>query len=224
MKMFKSSGITTIFLLSITIFITLLLGNHIYKPIEKFTCKTTIIVSRYNEDVEWTKQFDNLIIYNKGNELDDTYPDVRVLKNVGREGHTYYNYICENYDNLSDYTFFLQGNPFDHCPYIVEKINGFSETDFEHLGIEEKHYDFTLTGDKIHTDIPLLDVFEMLFGKVENKDEKMDFVSGGQFVVSKKQILKRPREFYLKIVKMLEYHVNPIEGYVIERFHKRIFT
>jgi len=29
------------------------------------------------------------------------------LDNVGREGHTYYKYICDNYDNLTDYTIFL---------------------------------------------------------------------------------------------------------------------
>jgi hypothetical protein len=36
--------------------------------------------------------------------------------------------------------------------------------------------------------------------------------------------LKRPKEFYLKLIKLLEYSVNPMEGYVIERFHKIIFN
>jgi len=30
-----------------------------------------IIVARYNENVEWTKQFSNVIIYNKGSKLDN---------------------------------------------------------------------------------------------------------------------------------------------------------
>jgi hypothetical protein len=28
-----------------------------------------IVVARYNEDIEWTKQFQNVIIYNKGESL-----------------------------------------------------------------------------------------------------------------------------------------------------------
>jgi len=50
------------------------------------------------------------------------------------------------------------------------------------------------------------------------------FGAGAQFIVSKNQILKRPKEFYLKIIKLLEYSKNPIEGYVIERFHQFIFN
>jgi hypothetical protein len=45
-----------------------------------------------------------------------------------------------------------------------------------------------------------------------------------QFIVSKNQILKRPKEFYNNIVQMLEYDINPLEGYDIERFHKYIFN
>jgi len=35
-----------------------------------------IIVARYNENVEWTKQFPNVIIYNKGDKLDDGYDEI----------------------------------------------------------------------------------------------------------------------------------------------------
>jgi hypothetical protein len=38
------------------------------------------------------------------------------LTNVGREGHTFFKYIYDNYDNLDDYTIFLQGHPYDHSP------------------------------------------------------------------------------------------------------------
>ena len=85
-----------------------------------------IIVARYNEDVSWTKQFPNVLIYNKGEKLNEEegYNEV-MLNNVGRESHTYYKYIYDNYDNLDDYTAFLQGNPFDHSPNIVENLNNY---------------------------------------------------------------------------------------------------
>ena len=77
----------------------------------------SIVVARYNEDLEWTTQFSNVIIYNKGTQLSDDFNQT-CLNNVCREGHTYYKHICDNYDNLADYTIFLQGNPFDHSPNI----------------------------------------------------------------------------------------------------------
>jgi hypothetical protein len=53
----------------------------------------------------------------------------------------------------------------------------------------------------------------------------MEFLYGGgaQFIVSKERILAWPQDFYLKIIKLLDYDVNPIEGYVIERFHSLFF-
>jgi hypothetical protein len=80
-----------------------------------------IVVARYNENVEWTKQFENVLICNKGHKLDNSYNEV-FLNNVGREGHTYYKYICDNYDNLADYTIFLQGRPFDNLPNIIDNL------------------------------------------------------------------------------------------------------
>jgi len=57
------------------------------------------------------------------------------------------------------------------------------------------------------------------------KKEYMEFKfgAGAQFIVSKKCILNKPKVFYSKIVEMLQNDINPIEGFVIERFHKIIF-
>jgi len=66
-----------------------------------------IVVARYNENVDWTKQFSNVIIYNKGKPLSNDFNNF-VLKNVGKEGHTYYKHIYDNYDNLADYTIFYK--------------------------------------------------------------------------------------------------------------------
>ena len=83
----------------------------------------TIVIARYNESIEWIKNLNELTttlaIYNKGpslNSLSITLP------NVGREGHTYLYHIIHNYDTLSEYTMFLQGNPFDHTPYLYDII------------------------------------------------------------------------------------------------------
>ena len=35
-----------------------------------------IVVARYNENIEWTKQFSNVIIYNKGLPLENSYKQI----------------------------------------------------------------------------------------------------------------------------------------------------
>lgn len=183
-----------------------------------------IVVSRYNEPLEWTKQFLNIIIYNKGTPLTNDFNQI-TLKNVGREGHTYYKHIYDNYNNLADYTIFLQGNPFDHSPNIISKLNHYINNanlsiDFEFLS--ENIYNCNLIGCSHHKGLPLIETYENLFG--EKKDNmEFKFGAGAQFIVSKNKILQRPKEFYLKIVEMLNKDINPIEGFVIERFHKLIF-
>jgi hypothetical protein len=73
-----------------------------------------------------------------------------------------------------------------------------------------------------HINLPLKQVYENLFNK---KDVYIEFIfgAGAQFIVSKKKILEKPKEFYLKIIQMLENSIDPTEGYVIERFHKLMF-
>jgi hypothetical protein len=185
-----------------------------------------VVVARYNEKIEWTKHFSNVIIYNKGEKLTDDFNEI-LLSNVGREGHTYYKHIYDNYDNLSDYNIFLQGNPFDHSPNIMYNLNKYVNNkdlniDFEFLS--EKIIDCNLSGCIHHPAyLPLIETYEKLFN-IRKNEMAFQFGAGAQFIVSKRKILQRPKEFYLKIVEMLENDINPIEGFVIERFHKLIFT
>lgn len=180
-----------------------------------------IIVARYNENIEWTKELNNVIIYNKGDKLDNSYNETH-LKNVGREGHTFYTYIYDNYDNLSNHTVFLQGNPFDHCPDIIQKIKTIDVT-IDFIFLSNRILNCCLSGCIHHSGLPLINVYETLFN-IKKENMEFEFGAGGQFIVSKTQILKRPKDFYLQIVKMLENDINPIEGFVIERFHSLIFS
>ena len=176
-----------------------------------------IVVSRFNESVEWTKQFDNVIIYNKGDAI--THNSIQ-LDNVGREGHTFYKYIYDNYHNLDDLTVFLQANPFDHCPNVIQQIQSLTD-DVDFMFLSDKIYDITVSYCYLHHGIPLYDIYRQLF-KDDFIHTPIQFGAGGQFVVSKKLILSQPRSLYLQIINLLDKSSNPIEGYVIERFHRII--
>jgi len=188
-----------------------------------------IVVARYNENIEWTKMFSNVnvIIFNKGKKLKDGCNEV-LLNNVGREGHTYYKYICDNYDNLEDYTVFLQGNPFDHSPNLIPNLykyiyNRELNIDFEFLSEDILASTLDLECSRYWHCKNIHNTYERIFGKNFDSKECI-FGAGAQFIVSKNKILKNKKEFYENIVKILEYTVDPIEGYDIERFHKYIFS
>ena len=183
-----------------------------------------IVVARYNENVEWSKKFNNVIIYNKGDSLTDDYHQL-FLKNVGREGHTYYSYIYDNYENLKDYTVFLQGNPFEHSENLIKDLNNYISNKSLDIGFEflsDWVADCNLAGCRYQNNLPLIDTYEKIFGE-RKENMEFEFGSGAQFIVSKKNILKRPKSFYLKIIEILQHDINPIEGFVIERFHKLVF-
>lgn len=198
-----------------------------------------IIVSRYNEDINWTNDFSNVLIYNKGEPLNIS--NEIILNNVGREGHTYYTHIYDNYDNLDDYLFFFQGNPYDHSPNLnknlkriielIEKYNNNyndneilkSQLNFNFLS--EIIYNTTIK--HVFTGLFLCENIYNSYEKIFNKkidDKTIKFGAGAQFIVSKTTILKRPREFYYNIIKLLDYSIDPNEGHDIERFHNLIFT
>jgi len=85
--------------------------------------KITIILSRYKEKITWinkiidNKCIEKIIIYNKNeNYINFKHNKVSILnvKNVGREGGTYLDYIIDNYDNFPDNLIFTQADPFTH--------------------------------------------------------------------------------------------------------------
>ena len=77
---------------------------------------TQIVIARYNEDVSWLENYENVIIYNKGEKIQSKH-EIFELPNVGREAHTILHHIFSNYEDLADNTVFLPGNPFDHLQH-----------------------------------------------------------------------------------------------------------
>ena len=172
-----------------------------------------IVVARYNEDVEWTRRYPNVIIYNKGEKLEG-FDNVVELPNVGREGHTYYKHITDNYDNLCDHTIFLQGRCDDHSPNIYKVLDKI-------INNTEIRYNFGWLSESIHQS-NIYSCFHRVFG-VEPFGLTCEFGCGAQFIVHKSLIINKPKHFYENIVNILGYDIDPKEGYDIELFHAYIF-
>ena len=77
--------------------------------------KAFLIISRFNEDISWINNYtSNYIIYNKGENLPETYKQ-KMVPNFGGNQYDIFNYIYTNYNKLPNLIAFMQGNPFDHC-------------------------------------------------------------------------------------------------------------
>ena len=91
--------------------------------IPEFKEPPTIIISRFNENIDWTYTLHKALIYNKGdNDINSHFPVISI-PNIGREGHTYLYYIIEHYNSLPDYMIFSQANPFEHSPDFITLVN-----------------------------------------------------------------------------------------------------
>lgn len=76
-----------------------------------------IVIARHKENIDWVDKLklpkdSKVFVYEKGG-LTSKYNDI-VLRNIGRESHSYCTHIVRNYNRLADWTIFLQGHPFDH--------------------------------------------------------------------------------------------------------------
>ena len=94
------------------------------------TNELTIVVARYEEDVQWTEAYSDICtLYNKGSSKPNAaLPFVIRLENTGREGHTYLYHIISNYESLSANLVFTQADPFPHNPTILCAIDAIDQT------------------------------------------------------------------------------------------------
>jgi hypothetical protein len=183
-----------------------------------------LVISRFNESIEWSKEF-NSIIYNKGQPL----PNTLSLPNVGREGHTYLHHIITNYDTLDEYTVFLQGYPFDHSPNLLRDLRSIQKAldsstfrKFDYLTLCRIIITDDSNGKPSNKQkIPLGKHYTELF---EDSQTSFTYGCGAQFIVSRNAIHKRPKAFYEVLIKNLESEIDPMYGYIYERLWSSIFS
>lgn len=185
-----------------------------------------IIVARYNEPLDWVAnmhRFDEVIVYNKGNPVSDI-TDAIVLPNVGREAHTYLHHIIAHYDDIADYTCFLQGHPFDHAPDVIAELEQFNGADYYVLS--NRWIECRLSGCMHHYGLPLKEHYEMFFADTEYnlQDKPFLFGAGAEFIVSRRTIHSRPREFYEQLIKIVADSKDAIGAWTLERLWGFVFN
>lgn len=161
-----------------------------------------IIVTFYEKDTSWLSNLNckNILIYNKGPY--EKEGSIRIEK-IGLADYTAYYHIVNNYDKLSDFTAFVQDYPFDHCPDIINQINSFNNKEkyLANLFLTEKKESTYI---KYNTSVDDIKAFYTRFFEKKCELDSFFFPCGAHWIVSRERIQRRPKEFYERILKMIE--------------------
>lgn len=239
--------------LILLLFLLLILVSYIVsiEPMENRFMDIEIVVSRYNENLEWLKEepFNKypVICYNKGPNSDFYKPaKMRIVnvENVGRCDHTYLYHIVKNYDKLAKHTMFLPGScNMPNKNYkarrwiseIEKSDNGVFIGLKEEKGIKSSLYDFKLdewaaSDDKnrsLNPENKLALSETRPFGKWYEKHFGNSIVPyytlGGVMGIEKSSIIQHPKSYYEKLLLELDKHSNPEVGHYYERAWAAIF-
>lgn len=198
--------------------------------------KKLAVLSRYKEnDVFWPEYLQkngyDILIFNK-------FAGENLLPNVGRESHTFIHYIINNYDNLPDEILFSQFSPMDHfnnsCCNIYNnpnKYRGILYIDYflhsylyDFIGIRPTDYESKIRNRYIDWYKFYNNFFEECNYEFLSKVVAAGCTINGVFRTTKYAILKNNINLYKKAIKLLEYSIDPYEGYCFERIWKFLFT
>ncbi len=178
----------------------------------------------------------NFIVYNKsGNELKHNKENLiqKYLPNVGHESDTYLNHIIDNYDNLSEYTIFIQDDTNNHIPDHNKFISFCNDI------IQNKQlfalYPATWRGGKgVH--IRAIGNGHLGLGTLPSRDaikkcceehniylpKRYTTETCAHFICHKNSILKHEKNFYIELRKWLLSGGK--RGFVLEHMWKIIFS
>jgi hypothetical protein len=209
-----------------------------------------IIVSRYNEKLEWLKEepFNKFryIVYNKGVNEDfekSNVINIINLPNVGRCDHTYLYHIVNNYSNLAMINVFFPGSlnnelKKEKAKNILYTILYYKTAIFlgnKYKNIQKQFETFTLDNwrctdlenKKLNNETKLLPAIIRPYGKwfkyhFGNIVVK-DVCFQGIFSMHKLDIIKHKIDRYKKLLSGVSLHSNPEVGHYIERSWAAIF-
>jgi hypothetical protein len=164
----------------------------------------TIVVSHYKENLDWLKKskFPIILVDKVGSDSSWLEPSYIVEKNLAKEDTSYLKYIIENYDNLPDHVAFIHGHEtaLHQCfsrPLleVIENAN-ISKYDFISLNNVVRFYNFINEPEKKFTqNVEMWDIYEFPWEKPKI-GENILATPHGQFIVSKKAILRNPKSLY----------------------------
>ena len=155
-----------------------------------------VIITHYRDDIEWIKniKYDYLVFKTNTNKFNKRYNKASI----------FFKYIIDNYDNLTDYTVFINGNIIDNKKENMDiKINALSfdynyRNIYEEFPIINNYMDFSSKKmDKI-----MVEIEDILNKKIDVS--KLENIYSPHFYVHKDNICFTKKETYQQLYNYLE--------------------
>ena len=159
------------------------------------------VVSRYKRNVDFVyklKNINKIYIYDK----ETPENEYNIPVNKGNEASVYLKYIIDNYDNLTDFTFFTHDDEYawHHVGSIVDCYNEAVKSNKLYYNVNQKCILGSIISNPWYNDI--LDWYNTYIEKyipmnsLPKKDWTQGYRGSAQFLVHKSLITNLPLEFY----------------------------
>lgn len=194
------------------------------------------IVSRYNQDVKWIKEYtDDIVLYDRSERpVNEIYAgtEVIIVPNIGTDLYDKFSYIIDNYDDLPDVAVYTKANLFKYCskeefdkvkdnktftPLLTKNHKVYTNEEgpvcfYDNQGMYNEVNNFWYLNPHPAKFAPvIIDQFKML------KRLYNAFVPGSNYILPKENILKHPKELYEKLRACLDWDIYPGDAQILER-------
>ena len=184
------------------------------------------IVSRYNQDVSWLREYtESAILFDRS---DNPIPGSFIVPNLGTDIADKMLYILMHYNNLPPIAVYTKANLFkfiskeefdivknnpSFTPLLTKKHEEKPGFSFYLNGIYwEKNNGWYLNSHPCRHDPEEV----MRFCGIRNLDF-VPFAPGSNYILTREDILRHPPEFYRKLYDYMSWAVYPGEAQIIER-------
>ena len=172
--------------------------------------KATLVIAAYKEDLGWLDNINNdeldIVIISKHTKYDVANAKLILLEDIGLCDYSFTYYLSTFYNELTDYTIFIQANPFDHYADMINFIN-------------KKEYlnGFKPLADQAIYIPPREGTDRFVEGILSYSFPGIHFPCGAQYCVTKDRILAKPKYFWDDLLNKLPWKVDWFIPYFMER-------
>lgn len=190
------------------------------------------IISRFNHDLGWLKHYTkDFVLYDRS---EKPLEGAIVVPNIGTDIYDKFTYIIDNYDDLPDVMVLTKANLFKYItqtefdllkdnktftPLLTQNHRTYSDNDSPVCWYENGMYcernDYWYLREHSTKNVTHTNELKKLLGLEGRK--YLTFAPGSNYIVPKENILKHPKEFYIKLRSYLDWAVYPGEAQLIER-------
>lgn len=186
------------------------------------------IISRYNHDISWLNDYtDDFVLYDRSD-----VPDKKaiVVPNIGSDIFDKFTYIIDNYDRLPYVAVYTKANLFKYI--TKEEFDLVKDAKFFTPLLTQNHK--TIEGVSFYKDGLYWEINNLWYlnahppKNMETVKELLEllglwnlkyipFAPGSNYILTRNNILKHSKEFYIKLRSYIDWAVYPGECQIIER-------